>query len=167
MAGDGGFGALAMDRFKFDQIDRKILALLQEDASLTHAELAERSNSSSASVWRRVKALEAAGVLGAAVRLVDPERVGYGVNIFCNIRVRSHDRAIRASFDAFVQSRPEILECFSMSGEWDYLLRVVAADVADYERFLMRTLLEHEAVAGASSHFALSMTKYTTAMPVA
>ena len=84
----------------------------------------------------------------------------------CNVRVRSHAREIRSEFEEFIRNRPEIIECYSMSGDWDYLLRIVAADVADYEHFLMRTLLEHPSVGGASSHFALSMTKYTTALPV-
>ncbi len=149
-----------------DAIDRRILKELQLDASLSHADLAERVGTSAASCWRRIKSLEAARILASTVRLVDAERVGRGVNVLCNVRVRSHAREVRGSFEEFVRSRPEILECYSMSGDWDYLLRVVAADVADYEQFLMRTLLEHPAVGGASSHFALSLTKFTTAIPV-
>lgn len=149
-----------------DAIDRRILRELQRDASPSHADLAERVGTSAASCWRRIKSLEAAGILAATVRLVDAERVGRGVNVFCNIRVRSHTREVRGSFEEFVRSRPEVLQCHSMSGDWDYLLRIVAADVADYERFLMRTLLEHPAVGAASSHFALSLTKFTTAIPV-
>jgi Lrp/AsnC family transcriptional regulator len=149
-----------------DPVDRRILFELQKDASLSHGELADRVGSSTASVWRRIKALESAGILKGAVRLVDPLSLGYGVNVFCSIRVRSHARDIRASFEDFVRSRPEILECFSMSGDWDFLLRVVATDVADYEHFLMGALLEHPSVSGASSHFALSLTKYATALPV-
>jgi Lrp/AsnC family transcriptional regulator len=140
--------------------------LLQKDASISHAELAERVGSSPASCWRRIRALEAAGVLVSTVRLVDPARIGRGVNVICNIRVRSHARDVRGPFEDFVRSRPEVMECFSMSGEWDYLLRIVAADVADYEDFLMHTLLDHPSVGAASSHFALSTTKYTTALPV-
>lgn len=149
-----------------DAIDRRILKELQVDASLSHADLAERVGTSAASCWRRIKSLEASRILASTVRLVDAERVGRGVNVFCNVRVRNHARDVRASFEAFVLSRPEVLECYSMSGDWDYLLRVVAADVGDYEQFLMRTLLEHPAVGGASSHFALSLTKFTTAIPV-
>lgn len=149
-----------------DAIDRRILSELQADAAISHAELAERVASSTASVWRRIKAMESAGILLRTVRLVDPKRVNRGVNVLCNIRVRSHARDVRRSFEEFVASRPEILECYSMSGEWDYLLRVVTADVDDYEHFLMHTLLDHPAVGGASSHFALSLTKYTTALPV-
>ncbi len=149
-----------------DAIDRRILDELQRDASPSHAELAERVGTSAASCWRRIRSLEAARILTATIRLVDADRVGRGVNVLCNIRVRSHARDVRGSFETFVRSRPEILECYSMSGDWDYLLRVVAADVGDYEQFLMRTLLEHPAVGGASSHFVLSLTKFTTAIPV-
>jgi Lrp/AsnC family transcriptional regulator len=152
--------------YVMDAVDRRILAELQRDASLTHADLGERVGASSASCWRRVRALEEAGVLTGHVRLVDPARIGRGVNVLCNIRVRSHSLEDRQSFEAFVQSCPEIVECFSMSGEWDYLLRVVVADVADYNEFLMDTVLAHPSVAGGSSHFALATTKYTTALPV-
>ncbi|WP_454887288.1 Lrp/AsnC family transcriptional regulator [Sphingomonas oryzagri] len=149
-----------------DPVDRRILAELQADASLSHAELAQRVGSSTASCWRRIRSLEASGVLIATVRLVDAEKVGCGVNVLCNIRVRDHARGTRADFEAFIRSRPEVMECYSMSGDWDYLLRVVAADVFDYEHFLMHILLDQPSVGGASSHFALSLTKYTTAMPV-
>ena len=101
-----------------------------------------------------------------SVRLVDPDRIGQGVTVICNIRVSSHARDVRGPFEDFVRERPEIIECYSMSGDWDYLLRIVAPGVAEYESFLMGTLLDHPAVGGASSHFALSVTKYTTALPV-
>jgi Lrp/AsnC family transcriptional regulator len=151
---------------ELDAIDRRILEVLQEDALLSHAELAERVGSSSASCWRRVKALEAAGVLGPAVRLLNPEAVRRGVNVLCNVRMRSHSRDARSAFEEFVDTRPEVMESYSMSGEWDYLLRIVVSDVADYEHFLMRVLLEHPSVGTASSHFALSQTKYTTKLPI-
>jgi len=160
-----------MERFlkqnvMLDAIDKRIICELQADAALSSAELAARVGSSTASCWRRIKALEAAGVLTATVRLVDAEKVGRGVNVLCEVRMKSHARDSIVRFEEFVRSRPEIMECFSMSGEWDYLLRVVVADVADYEHFLMRTLLDHPSVGGASSHFALSLTKYTTVVPV-
>lgn len=149
-----------------DAIDRRILEQLQADASLSSAELAERVGCSAASCWRRVKSLEAAGILGPAVRLLDPQALGRAVNVLCNVRVRSHTREVRSAFEDFVRERCEVMECYSMSGEWDYLLRIVVADVADYERFLMRVLLEHPSVGAAASHFALSQTKYTTALPL-
>jgi Lrp/AsnC family transcriptional regulator len=153
-------------QMELDAIDRRILEQLQIDASLSNAELAEKIGSSAASCWRRVKNLEAGGVLGPAVRLLDPQTIGRSVNVLCNVRVNSHAREARRAFEDFVSGRQEILECYSMSGEWDYLLRVVVSDVADYERFLMHVLLEHRSVGGASSHFALAQTKYTTALPL-
>jgi len=150
-----------------DAIDKRIVEILQRDASLSHADLGERVGASAASCWRRIKALEAAGILTTTVRLVDPERIGLAVNVFCNIRVRNHAQEVRKPFEDFLKARPEVIECYSMSGEWDYMLRIAVADVADYEKFLMRTLLEHPAVGSASSHFALSTTKYTTALPLA
>ncbi len=151
---------------QLDAIDKRIIATLQADGTVTHNELAERVGASSASCWRRIKVLESAGVLTRTVRLVDPEKIGRGVNVLCNVRMRSHAEEERGSFERFVQTRPEIIECFSMSGDWDYLMRIVVADVADYNHFLMEILLSHPSVAGASSHFALSLTKYTTELPV-
>lgn len=152
---------------QFDLIDRRILTLLQQDASISHVDLAQQVGASTASCWRRIRALEEAGVLSRPVRLVDPEKVGRGVNVICHIRMRSHAQDARKAFEDFVAERPEVVESFSMSGEWDYLLRIVVADVADYNMFLMQTMLGHPSVAGAASHFALSMTKYTTAIPIA
>ena len=149
-----------------DDIDRRILAELQLNAAVTNGYLAERVGSSTASVWRRIKSMEASGLLKQSVRLLDQAVLGYGVNVLCNIRVRSHARDVRRAFESFVAERPEILECFSMSGDWDYLLRIVAVDVSDYENFLMGVLLDHPSVGGASSHFALALTKYSTALPL-
>src|ERR1700679_4184721 len=112
-----------------DVVDRRILTILQEDATITHAEMAERVGASAASCWRRIKALETSGYLTRTVRLVDPAKVGRGVNVLSNVRMRSHAKEARDAFEAFVHSRPEIVECFSMSGDWDYLLRIVVADV--------------------------------------
>ncbi|WP_297510871.1 Lrp/AsnC family transcriptional regulator [uncultured Caulobacter sp.] len=151
---------------ELDAVSRRILALLQDDATISHADLAERVGASSASCWRRVKAMETAGLLEKTVRLVNPVRVGRGVNVLCNVRMGSHSKAARDAFETFVRTQPEIVECFSMSGDWDYLLRIVVADVADYNTYLMGQLLSHPSVANASSHFALNLVKYTTALPV-
>ncbi|HEV2597376.1 Lrp/AsnC family transcriptional regulator [Sphingopyxis sp.] len=149
-----------------DEIDRRILRELQADAALSNAELAERVGSSAPSCWRRIRSLEAAGILGPAVRLLDAAKVDCGVSVICNVRMRNHAADSTKAFEAFVLGRPEIMDCYSMSGDWDYLLRIVAPDVAGYERFLMRVLLGHPSVATASSHFALSQTKYSTRLPV-
>lgn len=149
-----------------DTIDRKLLHQLQRDASISHAELAERVGASTASCWRRVRALEVDGILGQHVRLVDPTRVGRGVNVICNIKIKNHSAETTEAFESFVAARDEIVECYSMSGDWDYQLRILVADVEDYNRFLMRTVLRHTSVATGSSHFALAQVKYTTAVPV-
>ena len=155
-----------MHMAQLDDTDRRLLRIVQSDASLSHAALAERIGVSPTSCWRRIRALEEAGVLGASVRLVDPDSVGRGVSVMLQVRMKSHTGAAAQDFEAFVAGRPEILECYSMSGEWDYLMRIVVEGVADYERFLMRDLLNHPNVATSASHFALSQVKYTTAIPV-
>jgi Lrp/AsnC family transcriptional regulator len=149
-----------------DAIDRKLLGALQRDASLSHAELADRVGASTASCWRRIRALETDGVLGRQVRLVDATRIGRGVNVLCHIRMKSHSAEATDAFESFVAARDEIIECYSMSGDWDYLLRILVADVEDYNRFLMRIVLRHPSVATGSSHFALAQVKYTTAVPI-
>ncbi len=149
-----------------DAIDRKLLHELQRDASISHAELAERVGASTASCWRRIRALETDGVLGRQVRLVNAARLGRGVNVICHIKIKNHSIETTEAFEDFIASRDEIIECYSMSGDWDYLLRIMVSDVEDYNRFLMRTVLRHPSVATGSSHFALSQVKYTTAVPL-
>jgi Lrp/AsnC family transcriptional regulator len=152
--------------FHLNETDRRILRALQQDGGLSHAALAEQVGASSASCWRRIRALEESGVLRNTVRLLDPVKIGRGVNVLCHVRMKSHAMEDRLAFEQYVSSQTEIMECYSMSGDWDYLLRVVASDVADYERFLMRGLLSQPTVATASSHFSLNQVKYTTALPV-
>jgi len=149
-----------------DDLDRRILRELQRDGSLSNPDLAHRVGSTAPSCWRRVRQMEEAGILLNAVRLADQEMLGQGVNVVCQIRMRSHATESVEAFESFVRSEERVMEVFSMSGDWDYLLRIVAASVADYEEFLMRILLKHPSVGGASSHFALRIVKYQTALPV-
>lgn len=149
-----------------DELDRRILRELQRDAGATTAALAERVGASQSVCWRRIRALEEVGVLRALVRLVVPARVGRGVNVMLQVRLRSPAPDLRRDFETFLCARVEVMECYAMSGEWDYQMRVVVADVADYERFLMREILNHPNVATSASHFALNEVKYTTAVPV-
>lgn len=150
-----------------DDLDRRILRQLQQDASLSNAELAEKVGSTGPSCWRRIRQMEEAGVLKATVRLGDARLLGLPVVVLCEVRMRDYSAEGMRAFEEFVQREDKIMECYSMSGEWDYLMRVVASDVSDYEHFLMRVLLKHPSVSGASSHFALSVTKYQTALPIA
>ena len=149
-----------------DQIDRRIVRELQRDASPSHAALAEKVGASAASVWRRVRNLEKEGVLGATVRLANAQLLDRSVNVLCQVRMTRQTVESRAEFEQFIQSRAEIVECYAMSGEWDYLLRIAVKDVADYDRFIMRGVLAHPSVANAASNFALRQVKYTTEIPV-
>jgi len=151
---------------KLDALDRRIVMALQQDASLSNAELAERVGSTGPSCWRRIKLLEEAGVLGDTVRLANQELIGQSVNMLCNVRMRTFEADSITAFENFILVEERIMECFSMSGDWDYLLRVTASDVSDYETFLMQKLLKHPSVGSASSHLALRVTKYRTAIPV-
>jgi DNA-binding Lrp family transcriptional regulator len=152
--------------FHLDEIDKRIVRALQRDAGASHATLASQVGASAASVWRRVRALELAGVLGKSVRLASPEALGRSVNVLCQVRMARQSVEARADFEDFIQSREEIVECYAMSGEWDYLLRIAVRDVADYDRFIMRGVLAHPSVANAASNFALRQVKYTTEIPV-
>ena len=154
------------EEFHLDAIDRRIVRALQRDASLSHAALSESVGASAASVWRRVRNLEKENVLGATVRLANAELLGRSVNVLCQVRMSRQSVEARAEFEQFIQSRAEIVECYSMSGEWDYLLRIAVRDVADYDRFIMRGVLAHGSVANAASNFALRQVKYTTEIPV-
>jgi DNA-binding Lrp family transcriptional regulator len=149
-----------------DNIDRLILRALQNDGSLSMAALAAVVGASTASCWRRVRSLEAAGILGRTVRLVDARKVHRGVNVMCQVRLKSHAPESRRGIERLLQSHEEIMECYAMSGEWDYLLRIVVADVEEYEHFLMKHVLNHESVATVASNFALSQLKYSTSLPV-
>ena len=155
-----------METLHLDDIDRRLLRELQRDAGLSQAALAERVGASPASVWRRVRALEKDGVLGATVRLANADKLGRSVNVLCQVRMSRQTIEARAEFEEFIQARPEIVECYAMSGEWDYLLRIAVRDVADYDRFIMRGVLAHPSVANAASNFALRQVKYTTEIPV-
>ena len=151
---------------KLDALDRRILRTVQREGNISQAELAERVSTSPASCWRRLKALEDDGVLRETVRLVDTAKVGKGLDVICQVRMKSHAIDARAQFEKFALGHDKIMDCYSMSGEWDYLVRVIVHDVREYEEFLMRELLAQDSVATSASHFALKRVKSTTAVPV-
>lgn len=153
-------------RDRLDTLDRKILRVVQRQGDISQAELAERVATSPASCWRRLRALEEDGILRDTVRLVDPVKVGKGLDVICQVRMKSHAGNARQQFEQFVQSHDKVMDCYSMSGEWDYLVRVIVHDVREYEEFLMRELLAQDSVATSASHFALKRVKSTTEVPV-
>lgn len=151
---------------QISDLDRRILTVLQTQGDLSSAELADRVNSSPASCWRRVRALEEAGILGPAVRTVSPEKIGRSLDVFCSLRMKIHDLTTRRAFEGFLAQMDEIISIYSVSGEWDYLVHFAVADMEEYERLLMQRVLAHEAIAQSSTVFAMKRIKSTTALPV-
>ena len=149
-----------------DDIDLKILNTLQEDARTTNSDLAERAGLSPAPCLRRVRALEETGVIRKYVTLLDPGAVNLGVAVFVQISLDLQVEDRLEKFERAIMRRPEVLECYLMTGDSDYLLRVVVPDVAAYERFLNDSLTRIEGVEGIKSSFALKQVKYSTVLPL-
>ena len=153
-----------------DAIDRRILHALQADGRLTFDELAGRVGLSASAVLRRVRRLEDAAVIAGYVALVKPEAVGLGLTAYLNVRLEKHTESHKRNpmdlFRASVQTWPEVAECAALTGEMDYLLRVVVQDMAHYSRFIMDTLLKHPSVQDCKTSFVLDRVKATTAVPV-
>jgi Lrp/AsnC family leucine-responsive transcriptional regulator len=152
---------------KLDEIDFRILQQLQERARISNVELANGVGLSPAPCLRRVSALEKAGVIRRHVTLVDPKAVNLGVTVFVQISLDLQVEGRLELFERAIVKRPEVLECYLMTGDSDYLLRVVVPDVEAYERFLKDSLTRIEGVAGIKSSFALKQVKYSTALPLA
>lgn len=156
-----------MPKDGLDDIDRRILAALQENARISNARLAEAAGLSPSPCLRRVRALERAGVIMRYTALVEPGAAGLPVSVFVQVTLeRQVERALE-TFEQAMRARPEVMECYLMTGDADYLLRVVVADVTAYERFLMDHLTRVPGVASIKSSFALNQVKYSTALPVA
>ena len=153
-----------------DKLDKGILRLLQQNGRETYDGIGEQVGLSSSAVLRRVKRLEEAGVIDRYVALVKPEAVGLGLTAYLNVRLEKHtERHKRNPMDLFrasVQTWPEVVECASLTGDMDYLLRVVVQDMAHYSRFIMNTLLKHPSVQDCKTSFVLDRVKATTALPV-
>ncbi|HEX7007550.1 MAG TPA: Lrp/AsnC family transcriptional regulator [Alphaproteobacteria bacterium] len=147
-----------------DRLDRKIIAQLQEDASLSIGELAERVGLSPSPCWRRVQKLEADGVIRRRVALLDAEKLNVGVTVFVSVRISRHDARWSEAFCKAVSQIPEVVEFYRMSGQVDYLLRVVVPDIAGYDAVYQR-LIEIAELQDVTSSFAMETIKYTTALP--
>jgi len=133
---------------------------------MSNQEIAARVNLSAAPCWRRIKRLQEAGVLRGYVGLVDATAVGLGVTAYIEISLTNHHADTVAQFDAFIDAAPEVMECYSVTGQHDYLLRVVAPGIGEVEEFLMQRLLRQPAVDSANTTFVLRQKKHTTALPV-
>ena len=149
-----------------DSFDLQILRELQADAEISMQALGERVGLSHTPCWRRVKKLEEAGVIRRRVTLLNPEALNLSVNVFVQVSLGVQQESALNGFEAAVQAIPEIVECYTVSGDRDFLLRVVVEDVSAYERLLKTTLVHLPEVANMSSTFALRQVKYRTELPV-
>ena len=148
-----------------DAIDRKILAVVQEDASLSVAEIGSRVGLSSTPCWKRLQRLEADGVITRRVALIDPEKIGLGITVFVSIETGDHSQDWLKRFAETVGGMPEVMEFYRMAGDVDYMLRVVVHDMPDYDKFYKR-LISTVPLKNVTSRFAMERIKSTTALPI-
>ncbi|MEM7254774.1 MAG: Lrp/AsnC family transcriptional regulator [Pseudomonadota bacterium] len=148
-----------------DRIDRRILALLQEDAGRPIAEIAERVGLTTTPCWRRIQNLEKSGLIRGRVTLLEREKLNLSVDVFVAIRTNQHSKEWLERFASAVVEFPEVVEFYRMSGDVDYLMRVVVPDIPSYDRFYRR-LIEEVDISDVSSSFAMERIKYTTALPL-
>lgn len=151
---------------KLDELDRKILNCLQENARISNSELADAVGLSASPCWRRVRALEDAGVVRKYAAIVEPKVIGLPVNVFVSVTLEKQVEDWLERFEAALQDRPEVMECYLMTGEFDYLLRVVVPDLQAYEKFVLEHLTRIPGIAGIKSSFALKQVQYKTALPL-
>jgi len=158
------------DSAALDKLDKAILRALQDNGRETYDVVGEQVGLSPSAVLRRVKRLEESGIIDRYVALVRPESVGLGLTAYINVRLEKHTEHHKRNpmdlFRASVQSWPEVVECVALTGEMDFLLRVVVEDMAHYSRFIMETLLKHPSVQDCKTSFVLDRVKATTAVPV-
>ena len=148
-----------------DNTDRKILALLQEDAAQPIADIARKVDLSVTPCWRRIQKLQEDGVIRARVALLDGPKIGFAMSVFVAIKTDQHNADWLAEFATRISKRSEVVEFYRMSGEVDYLLRVVVSDIAAYDRFY-KELISEVKLTDVSSSFAMEEIKYTTALPL-
>lgn len=156
---------MPINRSPFDAASLRILDALQANSEMSNAELADLVGLSPSPCWRRVAELKAQGVIRGSVALVDPLALGLAVNVFVHVSLKQQDKQSLEVFDAAIRERPEVMECYLMSGESDYMLRVVVEDLLKYQELMIEVLTRIPGVANIRSSFALAQVKYTTALP--
>ena len=149
-----------------DRVDLLLLAELQRNGRLTNADLAERVHLSPSACLRRVQRLERDGVIAGYRADVSAERLGLGLQAFVRVQLKHHDSAAVAGFAELVNGWDEVIACHALTGDMDYLLRVVVMDMAHYSRFVLDTLLKHPSVQDCKTSFVLDRVKSTTALPL-
>jgi Lrp/AsnC family transcriptional regulator len=150
---------------RLDAIDRKILAVLQDDASLSVAEIGEKVGLSSTPCWKRIQRLEAEDIILRRVALVDQNKIGLGITVFVSVESSDHSEAWLTKFAQAVSAMPEVMEFYRMAGDVDYMLRVVDADMQSYDAFYKK-LISTVSLKNVTSRFAMEKIKSVTALPV-
>jgi Lrp/AsnC family transcriptional regulator len=151
---------------ELDQTDRRILDALQADGTLSAAEVAAKVNVTSTTCWRRITRLESAGVIKKRVALLDRDAVGLSVMLFAHVKLSTQGRDALAKFDQAIRKHPEVLECYTLMGEWDFLLRIVAKDIKAYETFFLDHLSRIPLVQSVHSSMVLTVVKEVTELPL-
>lgn len=149
-----------------DKTDRKILDLLQSDCTLSVSEIAEQVNLSTTPCWKRIKRLEDEGIIKARVALLDGTKIQLGISVFVHIKTLHHDSAWLEKFAERVMYFDEVVECYRMSGEWDYLLRVVVKDIETFDVFYKKLINDIDGLSNVTSSFSMEEIKYTTKLPI-
>jgi Lrp/AsnC family transcriptional regulator len=150
---------------RLDAIDRKILTVLQEDASLSVAEIGDRVGLSSTPCWKRIQRLEADGVIQKRVAIVDQDKVGLGISVFVSVETDDHSEEWLGRFAGAVSAMPEVMEFYRMAGDVDYMLRVVVQDMQAYDTFYKK-LIAASPLKNVTSRFAMEKIKSTTSLPI-
>jgi Lrp/AsnC family transcriptional regulator len=150
---------------RLDAIDRKILTVLQEDASLSVADIGDRVGLSSTPCWKRIQKLEADGVIQKRVALIDPVKIGLGITVFVSVETGDHSQDWLGRFAETVRGMPEVMEFYRMAGDVDYMLRVVVPDIAGYDTFYKK-LIGTVPLKNVTSRFAMEKIKSTTSLPI-
>lgn len=149
-----------------DRTDLQILALLQNDASLTTQQIADRINMSQSPCWRRINKLEEQGLIDRKVTLLDREKLGMEVVVFATVNLTTQGRDNLEDFEKEVRVLPEVLECYTMAGTWDYMLKIVVKDIRHYELFVREHLIKLSHIGEVHSHIAVTEIKNSTSLPL-
>jgi DNA-binding Lrp family transcriptional regulator len=155
-----------MLKHNYDKKDFRILEILQEQARISNADLAQHVGLSPSPCWRRVRVLEDSGVIQQYVALVSAKSVGLPINVFATVTLDKQIESALEAFERSVTERPEVMECYLMTGEFDYLLRVVVPDLEAYEHFLLEHLTRIKGIASIKSSFSLKQVCYKTTLPL-
>jgi Lrp/AsnC family transcriptional regulator len=155
-----------MQKIDLDKTDRRILGLLQTEAGINATEIGERIGLSQSACWRRIQRLRDEGVIKDQPAVLDREKVGLSTMVFAHVKLTSHGRSNLTDFAEAVRKYPEVLDCYVVLGNVDFLLRIVAEDIKDYERFMYEKLSQLPGVQEVNSSIALSEIKHTTVLPI-